>query len=151
MTRIRKELWMTAMVLALLAGILAPATPAADRTMVLTVNEPFEINGHRFDAGEVSLRRFANYSPVASFHEVRVDGQSYGYLLARSESDSPEIAKSNHVVFERNVRGLLVLTALATKGESIRRLAPFGSPAELDAMRRASGQADGSPLVAAMQ
>jgi len=151
MSKIRKELWWTAIALALLVGFLAPATPAADTTMVVKVNEPFVINGQAYAAGEISLRRFASYSPISSLHEVRVNGQSFGYVMARNNPDSDEVSKSNRVVFERNAQGRLVLASLATRGEPLRDLLPFGTPAELEAIQRASLNAEAGTLLASME
>ena len=153
MSKIQKELWWTAIALALLVGFLAPATPAADSTstMVVQVNEPFEINGKAYAAGKIILRRFASYSPVASLHEVRVNGQSLGYVMARNRPDSDAVAKTNHVVFERNAHGLLVLASLATRGEPLRDLLPFGTPAELDAIQRASLNTEAGTLLASIK
>lgn len=147
MFRIRKDLWWTAIGLALLAGFLAPATLASDSMMVVKVDEAFQINGETYQAGEITLRRFAEYSPVASLHEVRVDGQSLGYIMARSNSD--EVCDSNHVVFKRNAQGQLVLASLATKGEPMRHLSPFGSPAEVRSARDAAPKTDSGTLLTA--
>ena len=151
MSKIRKDLWWTAMALALVAGFLAPETPAAESTMTVQVDEPFEINGEAYAAGTISLRRFASYSPISSLHEVRVNGQSFGYVMARNTTDSDEISTSNHVVFERNAQGRLVLASLATRGEPLRDLLPFGTPAELDAIQRASLSAEAGTLLASMK
>lgn len=149
MLRIRKELWWTAMTLALLAGLLAPATPAADSKMVVQIDEPFEIFGQSYAAGKITLRHFADYSPVSSLHEVRVNGRSLGYLMARNATD--EIATSNHVVFERKADGRLVLTSLASRGQPLRHLLPFGTPADLEASQRASARAEAGTLLAVMK
>ena len=123
--KMRKELWLTVLALALLAGLLAPDAFAEGRRLVVQMQEPFEVSGQLYPAGELSLCEVRAFSPVATFHEVRVDGQSLGILVARDDG-SPLMSQRDEVIFARNRAGHLVLTSVALTGEPIRRLFDVG-------------------------
>ena len=140
--KIRKELWLMVLALALLAGFLAPDAFAEGRRLVVQMQEPFEVSGQLYSAGELSLCEVRAFNPVATLHEVRVDGQSLGILMARADG-SLLLAQRDEVIFARNRAGHLVLTSVALSGEPVRRLFNIGTnpprvqpPSELMAAAR---------------
>jgi hypothetical protein len=116
-------------VLALVAVVVwtTPDSMAGERLSV-QVDEPFEINGELFPAGKLSLKQVRELTPVATLHELRVDGASIGLLLVRS-AGSPAVARSNEFIFARSADGHLVLEALAVAGKPMGTILALGSPA----------------------
>ena len=123
--RLRKELWLSVLTLAVLAGLFAPPVPAAGQRLVVRVNEPFEVDGQLCKAGQLTLRELRDYNPVATLHEVRVDGRSLGFVLARDQANR-DIATRDEVIFERSERGHLILAFVAVQGHPVRRLYRLG-------------------------
>jgi hypothetical protein len=126
MFKIPKTLWLTVVALAVLAGLLAPPTWAASARLVVHLNEPFEVNGHVYQPGRLSLQQVREYSPIATLNEIRVDGRSLGVVLAREETGAPQ-ALRDEVIFQRNESGRLVLASVALKGEPVRKLYTLGA------------------------
>lgn len=123
--KLRKELWLSVLTLAVLAALFAPPVPAAGQRLVVRIDEPFEIDGQLFEAGRLSLRELREYSPVATLHEVRVDGRSLGFMLARDQTDRG-VATRDEVIFDRSESGHLVLASVALQGHPVRRLYRLG-------------------------
>ena len=123
--KLRKELWLLVLTLAVLAGLFAPPVPAAGHRLVVRIDEPFEVNGQLFKAGQLTLREIREYSPVATLHEIRVDGRSLGVVLARDQATRGN-ATRDEVIFDRSERGHLVLTSVALQGHPVRRLYRLG-------------------------
>ncbi len=121
----RKELWLMVLALALLAGLLAPDALAEGRRLVVQMEEPFEVSGQLYPGGELSLCEVHAFSPIATLHEVRVDGQSLGILMARDDGRLL-LAQRDEVIFERSRAGHLVLTSVALTGEPVRQLFEVG-------------------------
>ena len=119
------KLWLVALALAVVAGMLATPASASDRRLSVQVDEPFEIGGQLFAAGKLSLREVRELNPITVLTEVRVDGRSLGVMLAKQQS-GPSSAQRDLVIFERSRHGHLVLASLALKGEPVRRLTTFG-------------------------
>ena len=122
----RKELWLMVLALALLAGLLAPDALAEGRRLVVQMEEPFEVSGQLFAGGELSLCEVRAFSPVATLHEVRINGQSLGILMAQDDG-RPLVAQRDEVIFERSRDGHLVLTSVALTGEPVRLLFDIGN------------------------
>jgi hypothetical protein len=123
--KLRKELWLLVLTLAVLAGLFAPPVPAGGHRLVARVDEPFEVNGQLFQAGTLTLRELREYSPVATLHEIRVDGRSLGFVLARDQANR-SIATRDELIFDRSERGHLVLASVALAGHPVRRLYRLG-------------------------
>ncbi len=121
----RKELWLTVLALALLAGLLAPDAFAEGRRLVVQMEESFEVSGQLYAGGELSLREVRSFSPIASLHEVRVNGRSLGILMARDDGRVLP-AQRDAIIFERSRDGHLVLASVALTGEPVRRLFEVG-------------------------
>ena len=123
--KMRKELLLMVLALALLAGLLAPDALAEGRRLVVQMEEPFEVSGQLYAGGELSVCEVRAFSPVATLHEVRVDGRSLGVLMARNDG-APQVAQRDEVIFRRSSDGHLVLTSVALAGEPVRRLFDIG-------------------------
>ncbi len=121
----RKELWLTVLALAVLAGLLAPDALAEGRRLVVQMQVPFEVSGQLYAGGELSLCEVRAFSPVTTLHEVRIDGQSLGILMARDDGRLL-LAQRDEVIFERSPAGHLVLTSVSLTGEPVRRLFDVG-------------------------
>jgi len=117
-------LWLVAIVLAVLAGLLAPAAEASGRRLSVQLDEPFQIGENMFTRGHVSLREVRALNPVTRLTEVRVNGRSLGVMLARDLPSQPS-SHTDLLIFERSERGHLVLASVAVKGEPVRRLLTF--------------------------
>ena len=121
MFKIRKELWLVVLALVLLVAVTAPSVHAADHKLTVKMSEPFQVGGVLYPAEVLSLHEVRQYSPVATFHEVRIDGQSLGLLMARV-GQSPTPARRDSLIFGRSSSGHLVLTSVAHQGEPVRKL-----------------------------
>lgn len=137
--KMRKELWLTVLALAAVAGLLAPDALANGRRLVVQMDEPFEVSGQLYAAGELSICEVQAFNPIATLNEVRVDGQSLGILLARSE-DTTRVARNDEVIFLRNADGHLVLTSVGLAGEPVRRLYNVGETAPKAFVRASSSR-----------
>jgi hypothetical protein len=123
--KLRKETWLLVLALAVLAALFAPPVAAEGQRLVVRVNEPFEVNGQLFKAGQLTLRELREYSPVATLHEISVDGRSLGFVLARNQANT-SIATRDEVIFDRSESGHLVLASVALQGHPVRRLYRLG-------------------------
>lgn len=105
--------WGAALLFAALATWAAPPTLGA-AALVAEVREPFEVNGEIYPASRVSLREVTALSPVASLHEIRVDGHSHGLVLVRSDGEA--VSSRSELGFTRAADGHLVLASVALAG-----------------------------------
>jgi hypothetical protein len=122
----RREHWWIVLALSVLAMWLAPAAWAGGQRIVADIGEPFEVAGHVYPSGRLSLREVGRLSPVATINEFCVDDRCPGMLLAR-ESGGSLAATRDELLFERDGRsGHLVLVAVALEGQPIRR--PYRFP-----------------------
>jgi hypothetical protein len=119
-----RKLWLVALAAAVVAGLTAPAVPAASPRLVANVHESFEVNGDVFDAGRLSVRTVKDFNPIATLNEVRVDGKSLGVVLAQVDPEAA-VSNRNELIFERSRDGVLVLTSIALKGEPVRKVQPL--------------------------
>jgi hypothetical protein len=123
--RLNKGLWLLVVTLAVLAGALAPPVQAEGPRWVARIDEPFEVGGQIFPPGELSLRQVLTYSPVATLNEVRVDGRSLGFVLARCEASAAPAIR-NELIFQRSESGHLVLAFVALRGQEVRQVYHLG-------------------------
>jgi hypothetical protein len=110
----RIALWLAIVTLTTAAALTAPDAAAGDR-FVVRVPEPFEVNGTVHPAGKLSLEPVRALSPIATLHEVRIDGQSHGLVLVRAHDGGSEVATSE-IGFVRSADGHLVLESVALAG-----------------------------------
>jgi hypothetical protein len=102
---------------ALVAGLLASGTAAARGTCVsATIDEPFVLpDGVEYAAGRLSLCAQGTHSPVATLHELRVDGIPVGLQISRSgRSEAP--SDEPCMVFTRGLDGRLLLDGYSENG-----------------------------------
>ena len=121
MYKIQKKMWLVIAALAVLVTVFAPASEASCRKVVVQMDESFVVDGQLFPAGGLSLCPVREFSPVATLNEVRVDGRSLGVLMAHDGRDTAP-SKQNQMIFERDVRGHLVLVSIALQGGPVRQL-----------------------------
>jgi len=98
---------------ALLVGValcasVGPAL-AAGPTLVVSVDEPFEVDGQQFPAETLSLRAVHEFTPTTTLNEVWVGDRCLGLMMAVRTDDPRLEASRNAVLFGRNVGGDLVL------------------------------------------
>jgi len=118
MLRWRKDLfWLVVLTLCAVVAWTTPETPAGER-LVVHVLEPFEVNGEVFPAGKLSLKQVRAMNPVATLHEVRIDGDSQGLLMLRSDGDHG-VASRDELGFMRAADGHLVLESVAIAGKPV--------------------------------
>ena len=110
--------------LAALVAVLAPAAVGADHRLVARVDQPFEVNGQVYPAGELSVRQVHRVSPTSTLNEIRVGTERLGLLLAEERSGQP-VHFSNALNFERAPQGHLVLVGFNYRGERPRDFLNF--------------------------
>lgn len=89
-------------------GVNVPPVEAAGSRISVRMEEPFEIGGHVYPAGVLTVRNVSDYNPTLSMDEIWVGGSCLGMKLAhRAASDTP--VTHDAVLFERNSEGVLVL------------------------------------------
>ena len=124
----KKQFWMIVFALALLVVVFAPSAEAGGHKLVVTMDEPFEVNGQLYPGGKLSVRHVGSYSPVATFNEIRIDGRSLGVVVAQQTKDT-RISADDALIFNRGGHGHLVLHAVALRGEPTRELQVKAAPA----------------------
>ena len=124
--KMQKGFWLTVLALALLAGLLAPDALADSRRLSVRLEVPFQVGAELYPSGELSLHELRSYNPVATLHEIRIDGHSLGMLVAR-QNGTPAVSSRDEFIFERSAEGHLVLASVARTGEPVRRLFEIGS------------------------
>jgi hypothetical protein len=110
--------------LAALVAVLAPAAVGADHRLVVRVDQPFEVNGQLYPAGELSVRQIHRVSPTSTLNEICVGTERLGLLLAEERSGQ-SVDSGNSFNFERTPRGHLVLVGFNYRGERPRQLLNF--------------------------
>ena len=76
--------------LAALVAMLAPVAVGANHRLVAQVEQPFEVNGQLYPAGELSVRQVHRVSPTSTLNEIRVGQERLGMLLAEERWASQE-------------------------------------------------------------
>lgn len=103
--------------LAILVTVFAPSGVADERRVVANVEEPFEINGRTYPAGEVSVKAVGAYNPSSLLSEVWVGRECLGVFPAsRVSADTPTVSDS--VTFKRTADGHLTLVGFASADSS---------------------------------
>ena len=110
--------------LAVLVGLFAPESAAAGHRVAAQLTEPFEVNGHLFDHGELAVREIASYNPTMTLNEVWVGDRCLGLLLA-AESDNVSSGTDDTLIFERTAQGHLLLVGFAYRGQGTNELYQF--------------------------
>lgn len=89
-------------------AVLGAEALAAGPRVVVEVDEPFTLQGRSCPAGAVSIRRVAQYTPIAALHEVCVANECLGVFLADRTSLATD-GREDALRFERGAGGGLVL------------------------------------------
>ncbi len=110
--------WVAGLTMAALLGIgFAPSAMASGQRLVVSVPEPFEVDGKLFPAGVLAVRHLRDYNPSTSLDEVTAGTTRLGMMMAlRQRSESPMTGDS--VVFARNSDGRLTLLGYYLAGSS---------------------------------
>ena len=132
----------------LVVGLLLTGTAAASGTCVSAmIEEPFVLpDGSEHGAARLSLCREATYSPVASLHEMRVNGMAVGMQISRRGTSETRRGDEIYMVFSRRSDGRLLLDAYterASKGTTIYALR--GPVTEVRTFMLAAAQGRTSP------
>jgi hypothetical protein len=114
-------------VVVLTIAVLLPASPAVAGSsaacVTVHIQVPFRLpDGIVHPAGALTLCDSRTYSPVASLHQVLVDGETIGLFQSRRRgTEFGGDAAAPEVVFERDLEGVLALVGyiLPDKGHGI--------------------------------
>jgi hypothetical protein len=108
-----KGLALVVVALAVMVTLFAPSGVADERRVVVSVNEPFEVNGELYPAGELTVKSVRTYNPTSVLSEVWVGRDCLGVFRAsRVEDDVPTADHS--VTFKRTPAGHLALVGFAS-------------------------------------
>lgn len=110
-------------IVALLVACVAWTAPDAARargSLVVTVEEPFSIQGVVYPSGRLTLRDVGDYRPGVSLHEVAVNGARLALLQARrgEVGGAPTEAAA---LFGRDARGRLLLIGYLSNDRELYR------------------------------
>jgi hypothetical protein len=98
----------------------APEAARAHGSLVVTVEEPFSIQGQMYPSGRLVLRQVGDARPGVTRHEVAVNGSRLALLEARRSPVSggaPETA----ALFGRDAKGRLLLIGYLSHERQIYR------------------------------
>lgn len=108
-----KGLALAVVALAFLVTMFAPSGAADERRVVVSVNEPFEVNGQFYPAGEVTVKSVRTYDRTSLLSEIWVGRECLGVFRASRISD--DAPTTNHTVtLERTAAGHLSLVGFAS-------------------------------------
>jgi hypothetical protein len=137
MRRVPRLGWLRAfLVFALLAPAAATARAGGPR-LVIEVEEPFLLQGHRCPAGTVSVRLVSRFNPSSTLHEVCVGTTCLGVFRAHDVvREGGEDRESFR--FERNRHGDLVLLGYTLRRGGKTEFFRFSSSSNISRQRLAS-------------
>jgi len=104
----------------LVVGLLFCGTAAARGACVSAqIDQTFVLpDGSEHLAGQLSLCVEATHSPIASLHQMRVDGIPVGLLISRRDVSEARSDESPYMVFTRLDDGRLVLDGYTERGSA---------------------------------
>lgn len=141
---------MVTLSLALLTTALAPATLAEQNRLRVDIQEPFVVNGHVYQASQLTVKEVGRYSPHSVFAEVWVGNECLGQMIAREQTGGA-LAANDSVVFSRNSAGTLVLVGLDFRGQPTRMLdVAFRSDVLTADVGTSADETEGATLVTAL-
>lgn len=90
---------------------------AGDAQLRFDVREPFEIGGHVFTSGLITVERVSSFTPTTTILEVWVDGYCLGMMSARNvAAEAP--SERNQALFRRGASGRLVMIGYQAAGRT---------------------------------
>lgn len=105
---------------AVVCAVLIVGATAANAGGVCTsarIDEPFALpDGSEHPAGRLTICLERHHSPVASLHEMLVDGMPVAMFQSDRRSSEGHSSERSYIVFDRGADGALVLTGFATPG-----------------------------------
>lgn len=108
-----KSLALVVVGLAFVVAMFAPSGAADERRVVVSIDEPFEVNGQIYPAGRVTVKSIRTYNPSSLLSEIWVGRDCLGVFRASRISDDAPTA--NHTVtFKRTAAGHLSLVGFAS-------------------------------------
>jgi hypothetical protein len=110
-----KGLALIVVALAVMVTLFAPSGVADERRVVVSVNEPFEVDGQLYPAGEVTVKNVRTYNPTSMLSEIWVGRDCLGVFRASKISDDAPIS-DHSVTFQRTAAGHLALVGFASGG-----------------------------------
>jgi len=108
-----KSLALVVVTLAVLATLFAPSGVADERRLVVSIDEPFEVNGELYPKGEVSVKSIRTYNPSSLLSEIWVGRKCLGLFRASKISDDSSPTQSS-LTFTRSAAGHLTLVGFAS-------------------------------------
>jgi hypothetical protein len=108
-----KSLAMVVVALVIVVTLLAPSGVADERRLVVSVDEPFEINGELYPKGEVSVKSVRSYNPSSLLSEIWVGRKCLG-LFRASKISGESSSTENTLTFTRSAEGHLTLVGFAS-------------------------------------
>ena len=108
-----KGLALMIVALAVMVTVFAPSGVADDRRVRVSINEPFEINGQLYPAGEVTVKTVRTYNPSSLLSEIWVGRECLGVFRALRISEDAPTEKAT-VNFRRTGAGHLALVGFAS-------------------------------------
>ena len=118
--------WMTRF--GLVALIIFVGFPAGSASMAggyriqVQVDEPFEIGGVVYPAGQLSVKVLRDYTPSTTLNEVWVGNTCLGMFVARNSRDDLSNTNDDSIVFTRDDGGRLVLAGYVFVGSERNRI-----------------------------
>jgi len=100
----------------ILAALFATGRVGAGEPMLhFDVREPFEITGHVFTSGSITMERLRAFTPTTTLVEVWVDGACLGVISARTvAAETPAVR--DEAIFRREASGRLVMVGYRAVG-----------------------------------
>ena len=108
-----KSLTLVVVALTVLVTMFAPSGAADERRVVVSVDEPFEVNGRLYPAGQVTVKSVRNYNPTSLLSEIWVGRECLGVFRASRVSDDAPTSDRT-VTFNRTASGHLSLVGFAS-------------------------------------
>jgi hypothetical protein len=108
------------------SGFAAWTAPEAARvrgSLVVELTEPFAVQGHTYVGGRLVLRDLRDFTPGVAMHEVAVDGDRLGVVMARRGKSEVEQTASA-ALFRRDRESVLHLIGYVREGRDTYRLVP---------------------------
>ena len=99
----------------------APAFARARGSLVVTVEEPFSIQGQMYPSGRLVLRAVGDARPGVTRHEVAVNGSRLALLEARRGEVGGGAPMETAALFGRDAKGRLLLIGYLSSDRGIYR------------------------------
>jgi len=99
--------------LAVVATVFAPTGTAADRRLVVSVDEPFEIGGELYPPGTLTVKGVRAFNPSLVMGEIWVGTECLGMYQATRVASATD-AQGPSLTFRRTSEGRLALVGFSS-------------------------------------